>query len=77
MLGKIECRIVRFPFVLERDALPLGRDPRNVFLVEVIRNFKERMLEFPFGLTDQMIDLGGGDASDFEFNRAQPAGADR
>ena len=35
------------------------------------------MLEFPFGLTDQMIDLGGGDASDFEFNRAQPAGADR
>ena len=77
MLAEIECGIVRFPFVLERNALPLGRDSRDVFLVEVIRSFEKRMLEFSLGLADQMIDLGRGHATDLEFDCAQRPGADR
>src|SRR4029077_9200420 len=34
LLGKIERRIVGFPFVLERDWLVLNCDARDVFLVE-------------------------------------------
>jgi hypothetical protein len=32
------------------------------------------MLKLPFGLTDQMVDLGGGDAGDFVFDGGETAG---
>src|SRR5690242_13597029 len=32
LFGKIECGIVRLPFVLNRDWLVLNRDARNIFL---------------------------------------------
>jgi hypothetical protein len=34
MLGKIKRRIIRFPFVFERNRLLLERDPRDIFLIE-------------------------------------------
>ena len=77
MLGEIERRIVRFPFVLERDGLMLERDARNVFLVEEIGVVEMRMLEFSFGLADEMIDLRRGNTRNLIFDRAQSAGTDR
>ena len=77
MLGKLERRIVCFPFVLERDALLLERDARNVFLVEDFGNVKVRMLESSLGLADQMIDLRRGDTRNLVFDCAESAGADR
>src|SRR5262249_58294210 len=55
MFGKIERGIVGFPFVFHRDSLPLGRDARNVLLVEVVGHFEEPMFGFSLCLTDQMI----------------------
>ena len=77
MLGEIKRRIVCLPFVLKRDGLPLESDPRNVFLIEKIGNLKPRMLEFPFGLADKMINLRGSDARNFIFDRIESAGANR
>ena len=71
LLAEIKCRVIRFPFVFHRDVLPVGRDARNVLLVEVIWHLEQRMFEFSVGLADQMIDLRSGDAADFEFDRAQ------
>ena len=61
MLAKIECGIVRLPFVLERNSLALGRNPRDIFLIEVIWDFKEGIFEFPFGLANEVIDLARRD----------------
>src|ERR1700730_5937767 len=36
VLAEIERGIIRFPLILYRDVLPFGRDPGNVFLVEVV-----------------------------------------
>src|SRR5437588_8342446 len=72
MLGKIECGIIRLPLVLQRDALALGRNPGNVFFVEVVWNLEERAFEFSLGLADQMINLRCGNAAYFKFQRAQP-----
>src|SRR6476660_1578983 len=77
MLRKLEGRVVCFPFVLERDALLLERDARNVFLVEDFGNAKMRMLESSLGLADQMIDLRRRDARNLVFDCAQSAGTDR
>ena len=77
MFGKLECRVVCFPFVLERDALLLERDAGNVFLVEELGVAKMRMLESSLGLADQMIDLRRGDTRDLVFDCAQSARADR
>ena len=77
MLGKLERRIVCFPFVLERDALLLERDSRNVLLGEELGVAKMRMLEFSLGLADQMIDLRRGDTRNLVFDCAESAGADR
>ena len=77
MLGEIERRVVCLPVVLERNALSLERNPRNIFFVEEVGNLKPRMLELSFGLADQMIDLRRGDARNFVFDRAEPTGADR
>src|SRR6266496_6400532 len=38
---------------------------------------KFRVLEFALALTDEVIDLGGSNARDFEFDRRQSAGTDR
>src|SRR6478736_8354812 len=77
MLGKLERRIVCFPFVLERDALLLERDAGNVVLVEEFGVAKMRMLESSLGLADEMIDLSRGDTRDLVFDCAQSAGTDR
>ena len=77
MLGKLERRIVCFPFVLERDALLLERDSRNVLLGEELGVAKMRMLEFSLGLANQMIDLRRGDTRNLVFDCAESAGADR
>src|SRR5882724_11894341 len=77
MLGKLERRVVCFPFVLERDALLLERYAGNVFLVEEVGVTEMRMLEFSLGLADQMIDLRRGDTRDLVFDCAESAGTDR
>src|SRR5262249_33126197 len=77
MLGKIERRIVCFPFVLERDALLLERNAGNVFLVEELGDGKMRMLKPSFGLADQMIDLRRGDTRNLVFDPVESTGADR
>ena len=40
----------------------LEHDTRNVFLVEKVGHGELRMLEASFRLTNEMIDLGSGDA---------------
>src|SRR6476469_6089840 len=77
MLGKIERRIVCFPFVLECDALLLERDAGNVFLVEQVGVTEMRMLESSLGLADQMIDLRRGYTGDLVFDCVESAGTDR
>src|SRR6516165_11821032 len=77
MFGEIERGVIRFPFVLHRDALPFGRDAGDVFVVEVIRVLKKRIFKFSFGLTDEVIDLGCCDPANLEFDRAQCARTDR
>ena len=71
MFGKVERRIVCFPFVLERDALLFERYSGDIFLVEEIGIAEMRMLEFPFGLADQMVDLRRSDTRNLVFDRAQ------
>src|SRR4030095_12981083 len=77
MFGKVERRIVCFPFVLERDALLLERYTRNIFLVEEIGVTEMRMLKFSLGLADEMIDLVCGDTRNLVFDCAESAGTDR
>src|SRR6478752_2407998 len=77
MLGKLERRIVCFPFVLERDALLLERDAGNVLLVEELGVAKMRMLESSLGLAYQMIDLRRGNTRNLVLDCAESAGTDR
>ena len=75
MTGEVEGGIVRPKFVLDIDRLMLERDPRNVFLVELAKEF--RVLETAVGLRDEMIDLVRGDAGDFVFDLGDGARFDR
>ena len=73
MLREIERRVVRLPFVFHRDRLLLNRDARDVLFVEIQRRPELRVFELPFSLANEMVDLSGGDARDFKFDRWQSA----
>src|SRR5262245_17539054 len=77
MFGKVERRIVCFPFVLERDALLFERYAGNIFFVEEIGVAEMRMLELSLSLADEVIDLRRGDTRNLVFNCAESAGTDR
>ena len=51
----------------------LEGDARNVFLVEEIWHGEVRMLEATLRLTNEVIDLGGGNARHFILDRLQSA----
>ena len=73
VLREIERRVIGLPFVFHRDRLLLNRDPRDVFLVKIQRRAELRVLELAFGLANEMVDLGCGNARNFEFDRPQSA----
>src|SRR5581483_4266670 len=77
MLAKIKCGVIRFPFILHRDRLPLRGDPRDVFLVKVFGVRKEGRFELSLRLAHEVIDLRRGDAADLELNGVQSARPDR
>ena len=75
MTGEIEGGIVGPKLVLEIDRLMLDRDARDVFLVELAKEF--RVLETAVGLRDEMVDLVRSDAGDLVFDDADAARLDR
>src|SRR5207237_3360533 len=77
LFGKIEGRIISFPFIFESDRLVLDCDSRNVFFVEQARFVKLRVLEFASRLADEVIDLGSCNASDFVLDCRQAPRANR
>src|SRR5205809_7032435 len=77
VLREIERGVIGLPFVIHCDRLLLNRNARDVFLVKVLRRTELRVLEFAFGLANEMVDLSCSNARNFKFDRPQSACTDR